>query len=147
MKKVLFFLLLLACNRGYTQLSVVTGYDYIGRNTFHTGLAADIDISEHWGALLTTGVHLTGYEGSTRGIFEATGAISYNRIFAGATCTPYSVIPKIGVGQKDLYLYVGYAIPTKDHSPLDKGVAVGVNINPLYILMLPLALIIGDPLK
>ena len=45
MKKVLFFLLLLACNRGYTQLSVVTGYDYIGRNTFHTGLAADIDIS------------------------------------------------------------------------------------------------------
>ena len=43
MKKVLFFLLLLACNRGYTQLSVVTGYDYIGRNTFHTGLAADID--------------------------------------------------------------------------------------------------------
>ena len=53
MKKVLFFLLLLACNRGYTQLSVVTGYDYIGRNTFHTGLAADIDISDHWGALLT----------------------------------------------------------------------------------------------
>ena len=33
------------------------------------------------------------------------------------------------------------------HSPLDKGVAVGININPLYVLILPLALIIGDPLK
>lgn len=63
MKKVLFFLLLLACNRGYTQLSVVTGYDYIGRNTFHTGLAADIDISEHWGALLTTGCILLAMKG------------------------------------------------------------------------------------
>lgn len=63
MKKVLFFLLLLACNRGYTQLSIVTGYDYIGRNTFHIGLAADIDISDHWGLSSPLGCTLLAMKG------------------------------------------------------------------------------------
>ena len=39
------------------------------------------------------------------------------------------------------------AYASGDNNPLREGVAVGININPKVLLILPLALIIGGPLK
>ncbi len=39
MKKILLFIVFLAYLKGYGQEgNIVTGYDYIGRNTFHLGI-------------------------------------------------------------------------------------------------------------
>ena len=150
MKKILLFIVFLAYLKGYGQEgNIVTGYDYIGRNTFHLGIGLNtyLNKDETLNLFTTSGVHLTKYEGSTRGIFEVTAACNYSWLLAGATYTPYAVIPKIGFGVPSSYVYVGYVFPTSSSDILDKGIAVGINIHPLYIVTLPLALIIGDPLK
>ena len=143
------------CGNNHAQVGpLVVGYEYIGRNTFHVGITGKIrlDQDKKYAVFATTGVHLTGFQGSTRGIFEFSAALKYRHTFAGATYTPYAIIPKVGVGTKDIYAYAGYVIPTNayasgDNNPLRRGFAVGINIDPKALLILPLALIIGDPLK
>ena len=155
MKNWILFLILMVCGKNYAQVPpLVVGYEYIGRNTFHTGITGEIRLDEDkkYAFFGSTGVHLTGFQGSTRGIFELSAALKYRHTFAGATYTPYAIIPKVGVGTKDIYAYAGYVIPTNayasvDNNPLRRGFAVGINVNPKVLLILPLALIIGGPLK
>ena len=115
MKKILLFIVFLAYLKGYGQEgNIVTGYDYIGRNTFHLGIGLNtyLNKDETLNLFTTSGVYLTKYEGSTRGIFEVTAACNYSWLLAGATYTPYAVIPKIGFGVPGSYVYVGYVFPT-----------------------------------
>ena len=141
------------CGNNYAQVGpLVVGYEYIGRNTFHTGITGEIRLDEDkkYTFFGSTGVHLTGFQGSTRGIFELSAALKYRHAFAGATYTPYAIIPKVGVGTKDIYAYAGYVIPTNayasgDNNPLREGVAVGINVNLASLIVLPVILVLGCP--
>ena len=141
------------CGNNYAQVPpLVVGYEYIGRNTFHTGITGEIRLDEDkkYAFFGSTGVHLTGFQGSTRGIFEFSAALKYHHTFAGATYTPYAIIPKVGVGTKDIYAYAGYVIPTNayasgDNNPLRRGFAVGINVNLATLIVLPVILVLGCP--
>lgn len=143
----------MVCGKNYAQVPpLVVGYEYIGRNTFHTGITGEIRLDEDkkYAFFGSTGVHLTGFQGSTRGIFEFSAALKYRHTFAGATYTPYAIIPKVGVGTKDIYAYAGYVIPTNayasgDNNPLREGVAVGINVNLATLIVLPVILVLGCP--
>ncbi|WP_311328771.1 hypothetical protein [Capnocytophaga gingivalis] len=153
MKNWILFLILMVCCKNYAQVPpLVVGYEYIGRNTFHTGITGEIRLDEDkkYTFFGSTGVHLTGFQGSTRGIFELSAALKYRHAFAGATYTPYAIIPKVGVGTKDIYAYAGYVIPTDayasgDNNPLREGVAVGINVNLASLIVLPVILVLGCP--
>ena len=141
------------CGNNYAQVPpLVVGYEYIGRNTFHTGITGEIRLDEDkkYAFFGSTGVHLTGFQGSTRGIFEFSAALKYRHTFAGATYTPYAIIPKVGLGIKDIYAYAGYVIPTNayasgDNNPLRRGFAVGINVNLATLIVLPVILVLGCP--
>ena len=153
MKNWILFLILMVCGKNYAQVPpLVVGYEYIGRNTFHTGITGEIRLDEDkkYTFFGSTGVHLTGFQGSKRGIFELSAALKYRHAFAGATYTPYAIIPKVGVGTKDIYAYAGYVIPTNayasgDNNPLREGVAVGINVNLASLIVLPVILVLGCP--
>ena len=153
MKNWILFLILMVCGKNYAQVPpLVVGYEYIGRNTFHTGITGEIRLDEDkkYAFFGSTGVHLTGFQGSTRGIFGLSAALKYRHTFAGATYTPYAIIPKVGVGTKDIYAYAGYVIPTNayasgDNNPLREGVAVGINVNLASLIVLPVILVLGCP--
>ena len=153
MKNWILFLILMLCGNNYAQVGpLVVGYEYIGRNTFHAGITGTIRLDEDkkYAFFGSTGVHLTGFQGSTRGIFEISAALKYRHAFAGATYTPYAIIPKVGVGTKDIYAYAGYVIPTNayasgDNNPLREGVAVGINVNLASLIVLPVILVLGCP--
>ena len=80
MKNWILFLILMVCGKNYAQVPpLVVGYEYIGRNTFHTGITGEIRLDEDkkYAFFGSTGVHLTGFQGSTRGIFELSAALKY----------------------------------------------------------------------
>ena len=44
---ILFLILIMVCGKNYAQVPrLVVGYEYIGRNTFHTGITGEIRLDE-----------------------------------------------------------------------------------------------------
>ena len=64
---ILFLILIMVCGKNYAQVPrLVVGYEYIGRNTFHTGITGEIRLDEDkkYTFFGSTGLHLTGFQGS-----------------------------------------------------------------------------------